>query len=256
MTKHLPEAPMAVPARDGERRPRGRANGEGSIYPYRNIYAAYVWVTTPAGERKRKYVYGKTREIVHAKWIELQAKAVKAPVATVTPTLEEYLASWLAEVIKPNRELATYDQHETMTRLYIVPALGGKKVDRLRVRQVQTWLNSLPLICQCCAQGKDAKRPDGKRRCCAIGICCESYPGKRTVQAARNTLRAALSQAVIDELVPRKRRVPGAHPDPAQAAPQRIRLERRGSQPVPGIRTRRRRSALRRVRAHAGARAA
>lgn len=156
-----------------------------------------------SGGAERKYIYGKTREIVHAKWIELQAKAAKTPVATVTPTLEEYLASWLAEVIKPNRELATYDQHETMTRLYIVPGLGDKKVDRLRVRQVQTWLNSLPITCQCCAQGKDAKRPDGKRRCCAIGQCCEGFPGKRTVQAARNTLRAALSQAVIDELVPR-----------------------------------------------------
>ena len=26
-----------------------RVNGEGSIYPYRNGFAAYVWVTTPAG---------------------------------------------------------------------------------------------------------------------------------------------------------------------------------------------------------------
>ncbi len=24
-----------------------RGNGEGSIYPYRNGYAAYAWVTTP-----------------------------------------------------------------------------------------------------------------------------------------------------------------------------------------------------------------
>jgi hypothetical protein len=167
------------------------------------MYAAYVWVTTPAGERKRKYVYGKTRDIVHSKWIELQAKAAKAPVPTVTPTLGEYLASWLADVIKPNRELSTYDQHEVMSRLYIRPGLGDKKVDRLRVRQVQTWLNGLPVTCQCCAQGKDARRPDGKRRCCATGKCCESYPGKRTVQAARNTLRAALSQAVVDEIVPR-----------------------------------------------------
>ncbi len=194
---------MTSSARAGQQRPRGRANGEGSIFPYRNGYAAYVWVTTPAGEHKRKYVYGKTREIVHGKWIELQAKAAKAPVPTVTPTLEAYLSSWLAEVIKPNRELATYDQYEILTRLYIVPSLGEMKVDRLRVRQVQTWLNNLAATCQCCAQGKDARRPKGKRRCCAAGQCCESYPGKRTVQAARNTLRAALSQAVVDEIVSR-----------------------------------------------------
>jgi integrase len=41
------------------------------------------------------------------------------------------------------------------------------------------------------------------RRCCAIDRCCESYPSKRTVQAARNTLRAALSQAAVDEIVTR-----------------------------------------------------
>ena len=28
---------------------RASANGEGSIFPYRNGYAAYAWVTTPAG---------------------------------------------------------------------------------------------------------------------------------------------------------------------------------------------------------------
>ncbi|RAO31471.1 hypothetical protein PSN13_04035 [Micromonospora saelicesensis] len=43
---------------------RTRANGEGSIFPYRNGFAAYVWVTKPDGRRIRKYVYGKTREAV------------------------------------------------------------------------------------------------------------------------------------------------------------------------------------------------
>ena len=49
---------------------RTRANGEGSIFPYKNGHAAYVWVNKPDGTRTRKYVYGKTREDVHAKWID------------------------------------------------------------------------------------------------------------------------------------------------------------------------------------------
>ncbi len=57
-------------------------NGEGSIYPYRNGFAAYVWVTTPDGKRKRKYVYGPTRSVVHEKWLKLQNDAKKGPVAT------------------------------------------------------------------------------------------------------------------------------------------------------------------------------
>jgi hypothetical protein len=62
-----------------------------AIFPYRNGYAAYVRVTKPDGRRTRKYVYGKTREDVHDKWIRLHAQAKAGPVATKVPTLPEYL---------------------------------------------------------------------------------------------------------------------------------------------------------------------
>ncbi|MFI6128477.1 hypothetical protein [Micromonospora sp. NPDC051141] len=32
-------------------------------FPYRNGFAAYVWVTKPDGRRTRKYVYGKTERL-------------------------------------------------------------------------------------------------------------------------------------------------------------------------------------------------
>ena len=199
-------APDSQPGRPTSvaRRPRGRANGEGSIYPHRNGYAAYVWVRTPAGEAARKYVYGQTREIVHDKWLKLRAQADAAPVATTTPTLDQYLTRWLAEIVKPNLEPATHAYYETMARRYISPALGAKRLDRLQTRDVQTWLNKLATVCQCCAQGKDAARPENRQRCCAVGACCGNYPGRRTVQAARNTLRAAINHAMTsDELVSR-----------------------------------------------------
>jgi integrase len=77
----------------------------------------------------------------------------------------------------------------------VSPALGSRRLDSLQVRDVQAWLDQLPHVCQCCAQGKDAARPAGRQRCCAIGACCHRYPGRRTVQAARDTLRAALNHA-------------------------------------------------------------
>ena len=191
-------------ARTARSRPRGRANGEGSIYPYRNGYAAYAWVTTPSGDQARKYVYGKTREVVHERWLKLQTKAATASVPTSIPTLEQYLTRWLSEVVQPNLELTTHAYYETMVRLYICPTLGGRRLDRLGTRDVQAWVNKLGTICQCCAQGKDASRPKAKQRCCAIGHCCQEYAGRRTVQAARNTLRAALNHAKdSDELVSR-----------------------------------------------------
>lgn len=115
-----------------------RANGEGSIFPYRTGYAAYVWVTQPDGSRRRKWAYGKTREEVHGKWLTLHAAAKRGPVVTKVPTLAEYLAYWLAEIIKPNREPNTYSQYELFSRRYIIPRLGTKHIDRLTVRDVQT----------------------------------------------------------------------------------------------------------------------
>ena len=90
-----------------------------------------------------------------------------------------------------------------MIRLYIAPGLGRKRLDRLTVRDVQTWVNKFAANCQCCAQGKDAARPQKKRQCCAIGKCCQSLPSRRTVQAARNILRAALNHAIAEELLVR-----------------------------------------------------
>lgn len=82
---------------------RARANGEGSIFPYRTGFAAYVWVTKPDGQRTRKYVYGKTRDAVHDKWIKLHQQAKAGAVATSVPTVGSFLAYWLTEIIEPNR---------------------------------------------------------------------------------------------------------------------------------------------------------
>ncbi|MES9602182.1 tyrosine-type recombinase/integrase [Actinomadura sp. NPDC000929] len=210
----MPRTAIATPdePNDGKKHKgarRSRANGEGSIYPYRNGYAAYAWVTTPSGERKRKYVYGKTRDIVHDKYVKLLSAAAQRPIATTVPTVEKYLASWLRDVVEPNREPNTYSNYELMCRLHIVPGLGKKRLDRLTVRDVQNWLNKLPGSCQCCAQGKDAKRPadhpdpSKRRRCCAVGKCCQSFPSRRTITSARNTLRNALNHAMTEEILAR-----------------------------------------------------
>jgi integrase len=177
---------------------RTRANGEGSIFPYRTGYAAYAWVTKPDGKRTRKYVYGKTREEVHDKWIKLHQQAREGPVATRVPTVASYVAYWLAEIVAPNLSPGTYVTYETAARLYIVPGLGGKRLDRLQSTDIQLWLNRLARDCQCCAQGKDARRPSAKRRCCAIGACCRSVPSPGSLVHLRRVLRTVLSQAVTD----------------------------------------------------------
>ena len=184
-----------------------RGNGEGSIYPYRNGFAAYVWVTTLDGKRKRKYVYGPTRTLVHEKWVKLHAEASKGPVATRVPTLGQYLDYWMKDVVRPELKPKTAETYGLHVRLYITPGLGAKRLDKLTVRDVRGWINGLMTTCQCCAQGKDAKRPERdadpkrRRRCCALGRCCEQFPSRRTVQDARTVLRSALTHAMTEELI-------------------------------------------------------
>jgi integrase len=178
-----------------------RHNGEGSIYPYRNGYAAHVWITTPEGRRQRKSVYGKTREEVHAKWLKLHEQARRGPVVPRSPALATYLEGWLNDVVRPGLAPATVANYDLFVRLYIVPDLGRRKLEKLTVRDVQVWLNQLRTRCQCCAQGKDAERENP--RCCAVGKCCQQLASEWTVHQAWTVLRSALSAAMREELVTR-----------------------------------------------------
>jgi integrase len=97
----------------------------------------------------------------------------------------------------------TYATYETLCRLHIIPELGKKRIDKLSPRDVQVWLNQMQVKCQCCTQELDAKRPENKRRCCAVGKCCQKRLGARSIKDLKTVLRSALSHAVRDELATR-----------------------------------------------------
>jgi integrase len=180
-----------------------RHNGEGSIYPVKGGYRAYVWCTSPAGKRYRKYVKGKTYDDTQQAWMKLRDEANRGPVASDVPSLEKFLSYWLEEIVRPNLAPKTCEKYELFTRLHIIPHLGAKRLDKLQVTDIRQWLNKLARICQCCAQGKDANRPEHKRRCCAVGQCCHEALSPGTRKDARNVLRAALTCAVEEQTIPR-----------------------------------------------------
>ena len=180
-----------------------RHNGEGSIYPVKDGYRGYVWCTNPTGTRYRKYVKAKTYEDTRRAWLKLRDEASRGSVASDVPSLEKFLLYWLAEIVRPNHAPMTYATRETFCRVHIIPHLGKKRLDRLQVADVRQWLNKLGRICQCCAQGKDAKRPENARRCCAIGQCCHAVLSAESRKDARNILRAALTCAMEEEIITR-----------------------------------------------------
>ena len=143
---------------------------------------------------------------MHDKWVKLHAAARCGPVATSSPTLADYLAYWLREVIvQPDYAPLTCSTYETMTRLYILPGLGRKRLDKLTLRDVRAWINQLRVTCQCCVQGKDGRRDEKNRRCCAKtpAECCQQFASERTVRDAWTILCSALTNAVTEELIPK-----------------------------------------------------
>jgi integrase len=99
--------------------------------------------------------------------------------------------------------LATARGRRSLCRVHIIPELGKKRIDKLSPRDVQVWLNQMQVKCQCCTQELDAKRPENKRRCCALGKCCQKRLGARSIKDLKTVLRSALSHAVRDELATR-----------------------------------------------------
>ncbi|WP_063712920.1 tyrosine-type recombinase/integrase [Nocardia jiangxiensis] len=175
-----------------------------------------LFVDAPDGTRKRVSVYGRTWDEADAERTRLKnLQRQGIPVDVTTMTVRQYLDHWLATVAEPNVRPTTYVTYELLVRLYLVPGLGKHKLRRLEARHIREWLTKLATQCQCCAQGKDAKRTHDPKdpekvhperaRCCAQTPkrCCEKHPSVGTRRAVLRVLRAALQDAMDDEVLAR-----------------------------------------------------
>ncbi len=115
----------------------------------------------------------------------------------------DFLGYWLNDIVELNLAPKTYEKYEMFSRLHIIPYLGRKHLDKIQVKDIRQWLNKLAITCQCCAQRKDTARPEDKKRCCAVGKCCHETLSASSRRDARNTLHAALTCAVEDEVIGR-----------------------------------------------------
>lgn len=190
------------------RRGRRNANGAGTIRQRKDgRYEGMVFVDTPEGLRKRVSVYGRTWDACHDEVVKLQDQARRGlPTATNSLTVGAYLEYWLNEIARPAIRRTTFVTYEGAVRLHIVPGLGRRKLKALQPQHVRSWLAAVSSTCQCCAQGKDeawAKRTDQPPRCCAKGECCGQVLGGASIRHLLRILRAALQDAVEEELVSR-----------------------------------------------------
>jgi integrase len=125
---------------------------------------------------KRKTIYGRKREEVRDKLAKALADQVDGLVFDAgTLTVGEYLETWLRDVDKDTVRESTYERHENVVNLHLVPALGRIKLSKLNPAHVQ---------------GLYRER-------------LESGLAPATVQKIHAVLHKALSQAVRWSLVPR-----------------------------------------------------
>lgn len=172
---------------------RARAAGEGSIFSCRNGFAAYSWVRTPAGKRRRsgstarrarRSTTSGSRSRLSRRTPRSLAESRRSPNTCTT---------WHRSPIRPTRPSSASTSSRTSVRS------GWTAFSNVRFKAV----NSVARTCHCCAQNKDKNRPVARQRCCALGSCCKTMVSPRTLSDIRGCLRSALGQAVTEELITR-----------------------------------------------------
>lgn len=156
---------------------RANAWGAGSVHKRKDgRWTAQVYVTDSTGRRSRRTLYGSARADVEEKLSALlEAKARHEPIAPSQLTVATYLREWLETMVRPRVRPTTFANYEWYVEKYLAPDLGAKALGALSARQVRVYLDSL------------------RHR----GV------GDRSVQYVHSTLRAALEDAVREELLPK-----------------------------------------------------
>lgn len=153
------------------------ANGDGTIYKRKDgRWEACSYQKTVSGRIKRFRVVSADRETARAKLVERLAEAKKGILLSdETWTVGGYLDYWMNEVIAHKNRPRTIELYESLIRLHLKPSLGSTPLADLSARQLQAAINEMS--------------SDGKT--------------VRTIQQARQVLRAALNRAMREEIIHR-----------------------------------------------------
>ena len=116
-------------------------------------WAGQVWVTTPSGQRKRKTIYGSSRQDVKQKITLFNVEvATKGYVDTSDMTIEKFLSEWVENL--ESVRFNTRNSYEDNIRLHINPHIGKIRLQKLRSLDIQRLLSTIkekglsPRTCQ------------------------------------------------------------------------------------------------------------
>lgn len=114
--------------------------GEGSIFQRRDgRWAATLDLGWQGGKRRRKSVYGLTRQDVQRK-LATARRAVQdgLPIPSERQTLGQFLARWLEDVGRPNLRPLTFIRYRELITLHIIPSLGSRPLAKVTPPDLQS----------------------------------------------------------------------------------------------------------------------
>ena len=209
----------------GRREPATGQRG-GLDLPVPHGYRAYVWVTTlrAAGGSASTCLARRARQCVKSTWTARGAGAVRDD---EVPTLPQFLTggsrTWSRRAAPATAASYRMCRGSTSSR-----SLGGKRLDKLTVRDVQTWLNRLRADASAAPRGRTRS---GRSRCAApaAGAATRSWR-TWTIRQTRCSVRPCAGRAGGAGDAKRGGLVRVSAPRRAPSS-----LDGRGCAPVPGV---------------------
>lgn len=154
-----------------------RSDGEGSLYPRHkpdcpkpvdkrgnpSCKCPWVGVVVLGWDGKkpvRRKVTGSSRANAAAKLRDLRERENKRRIVKgEIPTVEKWLTIWLEDIVKETRRHSTYRSYGTYVRMYLIPLLGSRRIDKLMPEHLEcAWR---VLATEGCPGKKDAKPLSG-----------------------------------------------------------------------------------------------
>jgi integrase len=186
---------------EGRRRPRRRSGFESSKEAQGELDEVRALLALP--EREDAAARCKVGDLLEPVFrdgkpipaVDVVRRLLRASVPVLEqPTVEQWLTEWLPTKKKLSRNARrSYESH---IRLYLVPYLGGVRLDRLRVAHVADMFEQIAEHNEEIAAARESK--DEKRR---EAVKWQRPVGVSSMHRIRETLRAALNAAIRQELL-------------------------------------------------------
>jgi integrase len=121
---------------------RRRGNNEGTIYQDKD---GVWWAQLPPDEQgRRPKRRAKTQREAREKLRTLEhERAQGINLAEKQPTVEQFAAVWLDEVVRRSVKASTYQSYRYIITHYVLPTLGTLRLDKLTTPRVQRFINDL-----------------------------------------------------------------------------------------------------------------